>query len=216
MKFKKELKYFDNFRIDLIEMLPDAVLKGRFLEIGCGTGGTLEYLKSQGAQYVAGVEINREVVELASAKGLDFTVIANIEKDELPFNKNEFDCVIFGDVLEHLYDPWNALKKITFFLKNDGYILLSIPNIKHYPILWNLILHDNWSYSKTGLLDNTHIRFFTLKEIKKLLAFSNLEMVELRYNTDSRRMFWILNTLFFNSLFSFSVVQYRVMARKVK
>jgi len=193
-------------------MLPS--IKGRFLEIGCGSGATLEYIKSKGASYVAGVDMNSEAINLASRKNMDFILFANAERDELPFVNKEFDCIILADVLEHLYDPWKLLEKITQYLKDEGCILLSIPNIKYYGILNRLIFHDEWTYSKSGILDSTHIRFFTLKEIKKLLNFANLKISECKWNISSGIKFKILNTFLFNKLKPFSVIQYYIKATK--
>ena len=193
-------------------MLPFTM--GRFLEVGCGTGATLEYLKSRGASYVAGIDINREAIDIASRKGLDFVATANVESDQLSFSEKEFDCIIIADVLEHLYNPWDTLKKLSHYLKDAGYILLSIPNIKYAHILSRLIFHDEWSYCDDGILDNTHIRFFTLKEIKKLLDFAGLEISKLSWREIAGRKFKILNTISFNKMRSFSIVQYYVMAHK--
>lgn len=211
-EFSKKKEYYSHARTDLIDMLP--FIRGRFLEIGCGAGGTLEYLKSKGASYVAGIDINREAIDLASQRGLDFVLVANVEKNELPFKEKEFDCIILADILEHLYDPWDVLKKMTRYLKDDGYVLLSIPNIKQYQILMRLIFYNEWSYCEEGILDNTHIRFFTLKEIKRLLDLAALKIAELRWVAASGRKVKILNTLLFNKLQSFRTVQYYILAHK--
>jgi len=212
--YSKSKKYYNFTRTELIEMLP--FLCGRFLEIGCGAGGTLEYLKSKGASYVAGIDINKEAIEIASKRGLDFVMVADVEKDELPFKDREFDCIILADVIEHFYNPWDTLKKITHHLKNEGFILMSIPNIKYYKVLMSLILRDEWTYSEAGILDNTHIRFFTLKEIKKLLDYAGLKIVEIRWNASTGRKFRIINALLFNKLSSFSIVQYYIAVTKLE
>lgn len=189
---------------------------GRFLEVGCGAGATLEHLKSRGALYVAGIDTNEGAIELASQKGLDFVSVANVESDILPFGEKEFDCIIFADVLEHIYNPWRTLKSVTHYLKDDGCILLSIPNMKYYKVMWRLIAHDEWSYCEAGILDNTHIRFFTLKEIEKLLDFSGLRLSELRLNASAGRIFRLFNILLFNNLRTFSAIQYFIKASKLK
>ena len=212
MEFNKKEQYYGKQRTVLIDMLP--AIQGSFLDVGCGTGATLEYLKSKGASYVAGVDINKEAIEQASKRNLDYVLVADVEKDEMPFKEKEFDCIIFADVLEHLFNPWDTLKKISQYLKDDGYILLSIPNIKNYHILWRLIYHDEWSYCDEGILDNTHLRFFTLKEIKKLLDFAGFRILKLSWRVVSGRKFRILSALLFNKLHPFSIVQYHIMANK--
>lgn len=212
MDFSKKELYYGGIRIELIKMLPS--VSGRFLEAGCGTGGTLEYLKSNGASYVAGIDKNEEAIGLASRRGLDFVAVANVESDRLPFEEKEFDCIILADVLEHLYDPWDTLKRLASLLKDSGYVLLSIPNIKYAHILRRLIFHDEWAYCEEGILDNTHIRFFTLREIEKLLEYAGLKISELKWRELSGRTFKILNAILFNKIRSFSIVQYYVMANK--
>jgi hypothetical protein len=85
-----------------------------------------------------------------------------------------FDYVIFGDVLEHLYDPRKVLKTIAFYLKEDGNVLASIPNAMHYSLIRDL-LNGFWTYTDRGLLDRTHIRFFTFHEICKMFKETGYE-----------------------------------------
>lgn len=212
MKFKKDMHYHSYIRSELVDMLPS--VRGRFLEIGCGTGETLELLKKKGAEYTAGVDINAESIKMATDKGLDSAVVADIEKDDLPYLEKEFDCIILADVLEHLYDPWNTLKKMTNYLADDGYLLVSLPNIKYYKIIRRLIFHDEWSYSDAGILDTTHIRFFTLGEIHRLLAFAGLKSVVIRRNFSSSNKMKIINKLLFGRLDNFFTYQYYLLAEK--
>lgn len=212
MEFAKDLNYSSYIRGDLVEMLP--IIKGNILEVGCGTGATLEYLKARGASYVVGIDINVNSIEMAAKRGLDLTLTADIEKDELSFKEKEFDVIILADVLEHLYNPWETLKKLSPFLKDNGYVLLSLPNIKHYTILRRLIFHDEWKYTDAGILDNSHIRFFTFKEIKGLLDFAGFRIVRVEYNNAAGRKIKLLNKLLFGLLDSYLVVQYFILAQK--
>jgi 2-polyprenyl-3-methyl-5-hydroxy-6-metoxy-1,4-benzoquinol methylase len=209
---KKDRQYFHFKRTKLVDMLPS--IRGKVLDIGCAAGGTLEYLKSKGASYTVGIDTDQEAIRIAEKKNLDLVFTGNVEKDDLPFLENEFDCIIMADILEHLYNPWETLKKITYYLKNDGYMLLSIPNIKHYYILTRLILYDEWSYCEAGILDNTHIRFFTLKETKRMLDDAGLKIVAIKDVTSTRGKMKILNTLLFNTLRSFISSQYYIVANK--
>jgi len=211
MRYEKPIEYYKT-RTELIDMLP--FIKGRYLEIGCGDGGTLAYLKTKGASYVAGIDISKKAIDMASQKFLDFVLCVDVEKDILPFKEGEFDGIIFADVLEHLYNPWDTTKKIAKYLKDDGYMLLSIPNIKNYHILRRLIFHDEWSYSEWGILDNSHIRFFTLKEIINVLDYAGLNMIDLKLNASVGGIFKIVNTILCNKLDSFTVSQYYLLANK--
>jgi SAM-dependent methyltransferase len=212
LNFIKNIEYSSHIRAELIEMIP--LIRGRFLEIGCGTGGTLELLKQRGAAYTAGIDINAESIKMAIDRGVDAAIVADIEKDELPYREKEFDCIILADVLEHLYDPWNTLKKVTYYLADDGYLLLSLPNIKYYKVLRRLIFHDEWTYEDAGILDTTHVRFFTLKEIHRILKSSGLKSVLVKKNFSSSIRMKILNKLLFRKLDNFFTYQYYILASK--
>lgn len=99
------------------------------------------------------------------------------------FANIKFDFIIFADVLEHLYDPWKVLSEVKAFLKSDGKILISLPNIAHNAIIMNLI-EDVFEYNPTGLLDNTHIRFFTKNSIDNMVKKCGykLSLINATYN----------------------------------
>jgi 2-polyprenyl-3-methyl-5-hydroxy-6-metoxy-1,4-benzoquinol methylase len=212
MKFSKTDEYYSFERAALVDMLP--CIQGKVLEIGCGSGATLAYMKMQGASYVVGIDTNKVAIDLASKRGLDLALVLDVEKEELPFNKKEFDCIVLADVLEHLYNPWDTLEKVTTFLADNGHILISLPNIKHYMVLLRLVFHDEWTYTDAGTLDNSHIRFFTLKEIRKLLACAGLREVKIKGIDASGKKLKCLNRLLFNKLETFSSGQYYILAGK--
>ena len=142
------------------------------LDVGCGTGATLLHIKNlYNNANLFGIEVNKSSAKIAKifANVLD----VNIENIELPYERNFFDYIILGDVLEHLKDPWKVLKLLSKYLKDTGIILASIPNIMHISVI-NEIINGHFSYKDTGILDRTHLRFFTLNEIAKLFASANL------------------------------------------
>ena len=212
MDFSKDDRYYGFAKTELIRMLPG--VNGRFLEIGCGEGATLEYLKSAGATYVAGVDINQDAIAVAEKRGLDLALAADVERNGLPFKEREFDTIVMADVLEHLVNPWETLRKLVAYLKDDGHVLLSIPNVRHYRVLRGLIFCGEWAYSDSGILDNTHLRFFTLKEIEKLLGHAGLRMADLGWKIHAGSAAKVLNALLLNSLRPFLIFQYHVLARK--
>ncbi len=194
-------------------MLP--AIYGRYLEIGCGNGATLEYLKTIGASYVAGVDINAEAIAIAERKGLDAVLVADIEKDDLPFENNYFDGIILADVLEHLYNPLDAIKKIRSYLRDEGVMLISIPNVKYYKLLQRLILHDEWKYAEQGILDNTHVRFFTRSEIIGLIKSAGMKAEKVQGVYISGKLFRLINGLLLNRLRSFAAYQFYILAKNV-
>jgi SAM-dependent methyltransferase len=169
LNFEHQDKYDDKPRRDLMGLVPESC--DHILEIGCGTGATGSVLKGRNPNLVyVGVEINETAARTAGSR-LDQVFTTDIEKlspDQWPFEKEYFDLIIAADVLEHLYDPWRVMFFLKDFLKKGGKILLSLPNTQNINLIANLV-QGNWTYEKYGLLDATHIRFFTWNEIDKLL-----------------------------------------------
>jgi glycosyltransferase involved in cell wall biosynthesis len=98
-------------------------------------------------------------------------------EDHLP--KGEVDCLVYGDVLEHMVHPWRVLKEQKHWLKAGGQVLACIPNIGHWTILLGL-LHGRFRYQNEGLLDRTHLRFFTLEGIKDLFCKADLYLYDVQ------------------------------------
>ena len=89
------------------------------------------------------------------------------------------DCLVFGDVLEHLVDPWAALTRLSRLVREGGQVLACIPNVQHYSVIVNL-LRGKWDYQDEGLLDRTHLRFFTLSGIQDLFAKAGLRVFDIQ------------------------------------
>ncbi len=164
--------YYSHVRKDLFPLIPETAQC--ILEVGCGEGATGAELKKRQKAFVAGIELNSASVKKASLV-LDEVLQGNVETMALPYDKESFDCIIFADILEHLIDPLSLLKKVRPLLKPGGSIVTSIPNVQFYAVMGQLA-EGNWTYQKEGILDETHLRFFTLKEIKKLLESAGFEI----------------------------------------
>ncbi len=137
------------------------------LEIGCHTGYLGEVLRKRGNK-VWGVEINSEAAQRAEPF-YEKIIVGDIEDDEtwdkLP---QKFDVILFLDVLEHLIDPWEILIKSKKFLKPEGFILVTLPNIAFYSIR-RALLFGRFDYQDAGILDKTHLRFFTFHSAQELI-----------------------------------------------
>lgn len=177
---EKPETYYSNVREDVIAMIPPRTKK--LLDIGCSSGLTGKRIKKLGVPFVAGIEKN-EWAATEAKKYLDQVNIGDIETIPIPYPKKHFDCILFADVLEHLVNPAQVIKKITPYLDDDGVIIASIPNVKFFGVIHNLV-EGNWTYEKEGILDETHLRFFTLKEIKKLFHQTGLEILEIGTTID--------------------------------
>jgi O-antigen biosynthesis protein len=159
--------YSTNIRHDIIEIIKENVHKEiNVLEVGCAAGATLLKIKDiyRNAD-IYGIELNKHSAEIA--KSFADIRAENVENINLSYEEQFFDYIIFADVLEHLYDPWEVVNNIRKYLKPRGKLIASIPNIMHYSVLSDLI-NGNWTYQNAGILDKTHIRFFTLNEINKM------------------------------------------------
>jgi GT2 family glycosyltransferase len=218
-KWGFEPKYYMHSRSEIVKLI-DAPLDApiNVLEVGCGLGDTLaSILHNYPNAQVHGIEIVESVAELGSAK---FDIkCGNIET--FKFTPDEqYDYIIFADVLEHLYDPYTVLKNMKGHLKTGGCILTSIPNIMNARIIYEL-LNGNFTYQDAGILDRTHIRFFTKDEIIRMFqaeGYTIDQMTSIIGKSESTQ----INPEFFNQICKlvgedkkilFDTYQYLVRAR---
>lgn len=163
---------------DLIDVLP--LSAKRVIDIGCGTGEIAKEFHLRGApELYLGVEIVPEDAEIAK-QFCSQVMVGNIEEFDADTwaQLADYDLWIFGDVLEHLYDPWKILKKVRSILPHDGQIACCIPNVQHWSIQARLSIGD-WRYADKGLLDRTHIRFFTRQTIIEMIQDAGFKITEL-------------------------------------
>lgn len=211
MNLNKNKSYYRNKRTDLLALFPENIGIEKILEVGCGDGSTGHLLKKENkAKYVCGIEIN-EQMKADAEKKLDRIIIGDIEKIDLPFKNEYFDCIIFADVLEHLYDPWLVLNKITPCLKTGGCVLASIPNVQHWSIFMKLI-RGKWDYEDEGILDNTHIRFFTKKSMKSMFEDAGFEIKKM--NRSMGKLIQLINTVTLYLFSNFFTFRYLILAEK--
>lgn len=154
----------------------------RVLDVGCATGYLARALVAKGCT-VSGVELDPQAAEEARPI-LKELVVANLEELDLAdaFGKNVFDVVVFGDVLEHLKDPLKVLRASLPLLDEGGFVVMSIPNVAHVSVRLAL-LKGKFEYSDLGLLDDTHLRFFTRASLDEMLRAAELVAVESRRTT---------------------------------
>ena len=150
----------------------------KVLEIGCGAGHVSKKLKENGCGVTA-IELEKEHAKKAK-RFCNRVFLGNAETMKMPFKKESFDVVLFADVLEHLVDPKATLKRVRPFLKNSGKIVASIPNIANWKVRLKL-LFGKFDYEDWGILDRTHLRFFTKKTAKQLIESTGYTIVEEDY-----------------------------------
>ena len=138
----------------------------RVLDVGCGAGTFGATIRQRIGCEVWGVESDAGCIQKAE-QNID-KVFHGYFGPELGLPSNYFDCIIFNDVLEHMLDPASALVLARALLSGEGCIVASIPNIRHFPTIWKLLIRGDWEYKEFGILDKTHLRFFTRVSIMRL------------------------------------------------
>jgi len=156
-------------REDLLSLIPDAPLD-EVLDVGCANGATSAVLKERYPSCrVTGIEYDSVLAEQARAR-LDRVVAADASEglQLLTQERKQFDLVLCGDVLEHLLDPWHALRSIRGLTR--GHVIVSLPNVAHFSTLWSLFAGKRWPYRDRGIHDRTHLRFFAASNLPELFA----------------------------------------------
>jgi SAM-dependent methyltransferase len=172
----KQRDYFDRPRGEMLAFLPQSCR--RVLDVGCGNGEFAAAVKAKLNCEAWGVEPSPKSARFAVGR-LD-RVMEGCFNRELKLPLNYFDCIVFNDVLEHMLDPGSALGQARDLLTQDGVVVASIPNIGHFPTVWRLVMKGQWEYRNYGILDRTHLRFFTRKSIFKMFEGENYEVERMR------------------------------------
>lgn len=172
--------YSGNLRNYLLKYIDCSKKNLALLEAGCAMGANFTYIKAiNRSAELCGIELCENTAFFA--KNYGDVRSADLEKIEVPEWDNKFDYIIMGDIIEHLVDPWSALKKLKVMLKSDGCIIASIPNIMNAVTMYH-ILSGKFTYEDSGILDRTHMRFFTKYEIKKMFNDCGYYIEFLGYN----------------------------------
>lgn len=203
--------YYANARKEITPLLP--VRLDNVLEVGCSEGNTLLWLRDEkGAKNCRGIEILPAAAEQAKSKGLEISV-GNIEMDGIHF-MDQNDLVLCLDVLEHLQDPWRALPLIVESIRSGGSLIVSLPNIAHISILSGLILRNDWHYQDAGILDRTHLRFFTRRTASELLTNTGMHLIQIKPKF-ARKTHRNINFLTLGLFERFLAFQYLFLAKKI-
>jgi 2-polyprenyl-3-methyl-5-hydroxy-6-metoxy-1,4-benzoquinol methylase len=211
----KDSTYFQVERSEMLPYIPQPV--HTVLDVGCGEGGFGYLLKTRHDAEIWGVELNPSAAAKA-AQRLDRVICDDFSTADLP--QHYFDCIIFNDVLEHLVDPFSAIENCQRLLKTNGAIVASIPNVRYFEAMWNLLVNQDWQYTDYGILDKTHLRFFTQKSViatfqsagYSIETIEGINPIEQMHPEYSRRFKWI-NRLCFNQIADMRYLQFALVAR---
>lgn len=170
----KELSYYQHSRPELLPFVPVGIDSA--LDIGCGDGSFGQLLKQTRQCEVWGIEPNYDATVEASAK-IDRIIHGMFVKDMPELSNKKFDAIFFNDVLEHLIAPEDALDICKAHLSPNGHIIASIPNIRWYPVILSLLRYKDFKYELAGVMDKTHLRFFTERSMKRLFEAQGYTVV---------------------------------------
>ncbi|MFA5142847.1 MAG: class I SAM-dependent methyltransferase [Candidatus Omnitrophota bacterium] len=208
----KDFGYYAHVRKDLAGLVPEGV--SRVLDVGCGIGSFGAFLKSRRERpiEVVGIELDADAARQAE-KNLDNVIVGDAGTIELPFDKGYFDCIIYGDILEHLADPWAVLAGHKEFLRPGGWIVASIPNIAHYKTR-RMLRRGEWNYEDAGILDRSHLRFFTIKSIKQMFKDAGFKIIAIDHAIRASKFRRGINKIFKNCIIDSIAEQYLVTAQR--
>jgi 2-polyprenyl-3-methyl-5-hydroxy-6-metoxy-1,4-benzoquinol methylase len=161
----KPAGYYDNVRHEMLKYLPANAKK--IMDVGCGNGAFAAIVKKQNNAEVWGIEPMAGEAKIAETV-LDKVFTGGVEPflDQLP--DRYFDAIYFNDVLEHLADPYSVLETLKSKLAPGGLIISSIPNVRFYRTFSRVVFAKDWRYDEFGIMDKTHLRFFTGKSIRRM------------------------------------------------
>lgn len=168
--------YYSEARPEMLEMVPSGVTN--ILEIGCGAGIFGAQCRQRFGARVTGIEVNPACRE-AALGNLDSVLTGDAAMLIPTLPDASFDLLVCNDVLEHLPDPEAFLRTALPKLCTGGHLLVSIPNFRYAGNLWELLIEKDLRYRDSGILDKTHLRFFTKKSIRRMLENAGLEIVRL-------------------------------------
>ena len=162
--------YFDNPRVELVQlfslaMSQNSTPKLSVVEVGCGAGANFQLYRDAGFELLHGVEVHRQMADVATAR---FDQVYAVAVEEFQPLGVRYHAVVVGDVLEHLVDPWLVLRRIYDWSAYDAVLAVSIPNAQNWTVVWPLI-RGRWDYTADGILDRTHLRFFTDRSFQEVL-----------------------------------------------
>lgn len=187
-------RYENSTRREMLQYVPSTAQ--RVLDVGCNTGGFGAALKASRPVEVWGLEPDKKAASQA-ANQLDKVICDSLHKGvELP--QASFDVVVCNDVLEHMVDPWSALRSIADLLREEGLVIASVPNFRHVENLRHVLVEGEFRYETHGIRDITHLRFFTRKSTIRLFTECGFTLLRIEGINAS----WWTPSLFRRSVFA--------------
>jgi 2-polyprenyl-3-methyl-5-hydroxy-6-metoxy-1,4-benzoquinol methylase len=207
----KPPSYFKKSRTEMLPYVPSAAR--RILDVGCGAGGFSAQLRRPGRE-IWGAEYDPDAAQAAGGV-LDKVLCGPIESILPQLPARHFDCVVFNDVLEHLVDPFQLLRDIQSYLTSDAVIVASIPNVRYLYHLREVLVDRQWRYRNYGILDRTHLRFFTKLSIIDMFVEAGYSIDCIQgINPQRSWKFSLLNAVLLNHIEDMQFEQFACVARR--
>jgi SAM-dependent methyltransferase/glycosyltransferase involved in cell wall biosynthesis len=182
--------YPDAANPDLLDRIP--LTARTVLDVGCASGALgAAYRRLNPRARLLGIERDPAAAARAAAR-LDAVATVDVETDPLPFaDAADLDCIVYGDVVEHLREPWGVVRRHAAALSDDGVMLFCIPNVENW-VFVDRLLRGTWAYEEFGLLDSTHLRWFTLENMRQGLLECGLVLCDVHarvFNPEAAQAF---------------------------
>jgi SAM-dependent methyltransferase len=206
--------YFTHARPEMRPFVPDSAR--RILDIGCGEGAFAASLKREREGVsVTGVEIDPGAAQTARAH-LDRVLTGDAASALPQLEAEAFDVIVLNDVLEHVPDPESLLRALRPLVAEGGCLVASIPNVREFFTVKDLVLHGRWEYQDEGILDRTHVRFFTRSSLPGLFERAGYELETVRgINRTGSSKFKVFNAVTLGRFDEMGYLQFACVARPI-
>ncbi len=207
MTVSKPAQYYGTLRTDMVPLLPDPL--GRVLDVGCASGLTGTLLRPRHPIRLVGVEINPAAAE--TARETYDEVFVGPAEEVLDTIQESFDTILCYDVLEHLVDPWHVLRQLGRLTVPGARLHVSVPNARHLSLMVDVMLRGTFNYQPDGHRDDTHLRWFTPRDLEAAVTSAGFDVVSRSHPplSEPRRR---LAKLTRGKSTEFLVVQWQVLA----
>ncbi len=209
----KPQRYFEQSRPEMLRFIPENVK--RTLELGCSSGLFSAALHDLRGCECWGVELDSHAAAAARER-MDKVIEGDVTDAVQTLPDAHFDCIICNDILEHLVDPYTLLRNLKSKLAPGGVVVASIPNVRFCKNLFQLVIRGNWDYQDYGILDRTHLRFFTYKSLVRMWPSLGYELLRIEGLEPKRNiktmLFTVFNLLLLNTFKDTRYVQFACVA----
>lgn len=210
----KSPEYYGRPRYEMAGEVPGQAR--RLLDVGCGAGAFAAVLRQQRGEglRIEGIELDPGAAERAG-EVLDAVHVGDAVTRLEQLAGSDFDCVIMNDLIEHVENPERLLAAARDVLRPDGHLVTSMPNVRYFFNVVDLAVHGRWDYTDEGILDRTHLRFFTKSSMVKLLEGAGFGIESLRgINPTGSLKFKLANLLTLGRWADMRYLQFAIVARR--